>query len=120
MSKLSMEKCIRSHYVCNQWSHRHAICVVHQQVLYCVVITTKLQTPVTCDKGFISHSRDWLWVSCGPAPCFALFPQPSRRSGPNLGNVLLQEEVKNNGSTRSGSETHALIRVCPFCSHSLC
>lgn len=58
-----------------------------------------------------------LLVSCGPATCFALFPQTSRRSGPNLGNVLLQEEVTNNGSICTWSETHALIMWCVHSAH---
>ena len=37
----------------------HVICVVSQHVFYCVVRTTNLQTPVTYNKGFISHSHDF-------------------------------------------------------------
>ena len=59
MSKLSMEKCIKSHYVYNQWPQRNTVCAVNQHMLYCVVIPTNLQTAATYDKGFVSHSRDF-------------------------------------------------------------
>ena len=104
--KITHKKCIKSHCVWNQWPHWHALYVVSQHLLYYNVVITDLQTSVTYNQGlFLTHVACWLWGSCCPK---SLFPNPGRKSGPNLGNAFLQE--KNNGSMMYGSETSAQIR----------
>lgn len=104
--KITHKKCIKSHCVWNKWPHWHALYVVSQHLLYYNVVITNLQTSVTYNQGlFLTHVACWLWGNCGPN---SLFPNPGRKSGPNLGNVFLQE--KDNGSMMYGSETSAQIR----------
>lgn len=104
MSKLSMENVSKAIMYASSGPWTCNMCCQSACVLLCCENNQPPNPSDLQQRFYFSLTWLWLWVSCGPAPYFSVFSNLSRRSGPNLRNVL-QEQVKNNGHIWSGSET---------------